>query len=188
MPTSAKHSTVFAGTADDEAALQTLIDEYESDSGTNDSIQSSPETRHLLASCPTPGYAQHETQHTGANSRCENRSGLMGRSRPKLLHSYAPVSLGHVGRHRSSKLYSPWTIFTLTIVFFLFLYIPLFTTFRESSGMYPIPGWELNTTRDPTYYVLPQYNTAIIDPVHVCENRLFLLMVVCSSASNFEIR
>lgn len=38
-------------------------------------------------------------------------------------------------RQRSSKLYSPWTIFSLTLLFLLFLYIPLFNTFRESAGM-----------------------------------------------------
>lgn len=52
----------------------------------------------------------------------------------------------------------------------------------------PIPGWELNTTRDTVYYVLPQYNTTLIAPVRVCDERLLLLMVVCSSASNFDIR
>lgn len=35
---------------------------------------------------------------------------------------------------RSRLLYSPWTVFTITILFFLLLYIPLFT-FRDTTGM-----------------------------------------------------
>lgn len=55
----------------------------------------------------------------------------------------------------------------------------------------PIPGWDKNTTRDTTNYVLPHLNTTLIDPAHVCTltpNKIFLLIVVCSSSVNFDIR
>lgn len=42
--------------------------------------------------------------------------------------------LGTTSSRRSRLLYSPWTVFTITILFFLLLYIPLFT-FRDTSGM-----------------------------------------------------
>lgn len=52
----------------------------------------------------------------------------------------------------------------------------------------PIPGWEKNITRETSFYVLPLMNTTIIDPMHICAEKLFLLIVVCSSSVNFEIR
>lgn len=45
------------------------------------------------------------------------------------------VGLGPaIGGRRSRILYSPWMVFTITILFLLMLYIPLFT-FHDSSGM-----------------------------------------------------
>ncbi|XP_055615968.1 uncharacterized protein LOC129762027 [Toxorhynchites rutilus septentrionalis] len=62
-----------------------------------------------------------------------------------------------------------------------------------------IPGWSVNTSRLTVNYVLPSENTTIIDPLNVCateerngdgnENeKVFLLIVVCSSARNFDAR
>lgn len=52
-----------------------------------------------------------------------------------LGSSVSSFGLGPVSSSRRSRLlYSPWTVFTITILFFLLLYIPLFT-FRDSSGM-----------------------------------------------------
>uniref|UniRef100_A0A182NR88 RING-type E3 ubiquitin transferase n=1 Tax=Anopheles dirus TaxID=7168 RepID=A0A182NR88_9DIPT len=62
-----------------------------------------------------------------------------------------------------------------------------------------IVGWGLNTSRQTIDYVLPYENTTIIDPLNVCSTeeragladeseKVYLLIVVCSSASNFEAR
>uniref|UniRef100_A0A182RQM3 Uncharacterized protein n=1 Tax=Anopheles funestus TaxID=62324 RepID=A0A182RQM3_ANOFN len=62
-----------------------------------------------------------------------------------------------------------------------------------------IVGWGLNTSRETIDYVLPYENTTLIDPLNVCtteersglveeSEKVFLLIVVCSSANNFEAR
>uniref|UniRef100_A0A9I3FHC2 Uncharacterized protein n=1 Tax=Anopheles epiroticus TaxID=199890 RepID=A0A9I3FHC2_9DIPT len=62
-----------------------------------------------------------------------------------------------------------------------------------------IAGWGLNTSRETMDYVLPYENTTLIDPLNVCSTeersglveeseKVFLLIVVCSSAHNFEAR
>lgn len=62
-----------------------------------------------------------------------------------------------------------------------------------------IAGWGLNTSRATVDYVLPEENTTLIDPLNVCtteersglveeSGKVFLLIVVCSSARNFEAR
>ncbi|XP_052902642.1 uncharacterized protein LOC128310129 isoform X1 [Anopheles moucheti] len=62
-----------------------------------------------------------------------------------------------------------------------------------------IAGWGLNTSRATIGYVLPYENTTLIDPLNVCtteersglveeSEKVFLLIVVCSAAPNFESR
>lgn len=51
-----------------------------------------------------------------------------------------------------------------------------------------LPDWGYNTSRNLADYVLPDNNTVILEPQHVCQNKLFLLVVVCSSIQNFAIR
>lgn len=62
-----------------------------------------------------------------------------------------------------------------------------------------IAGWSVNTSRSTINYVQPAENTTIIDPLNICtteertgdasENeKVFLLIVVCSSSMNFEAR
>lgn len=53
-----------------------------------------------------------------------------------------------------------------------------------------VQGWSHNTSREATDYVLPNENTTIIEPPNLCREpeSIFLLIVCCSSASNFEAR
>lgn len=51
-----------------------------------------------------------------------------------------------------------------------------------------ISGWDRNTTRDTATYVYPYVNTTLIEPVNVCNDKLFLLVIICSSAVNYETR
>ncbi|XP_039451236.1 beta-1,3-galactosyltransferase 2-like [Culex pipiens pallens] len=69
----------------------------------------------------------------------------------------------------------------------------------EKGRVGTIAGWSANTSRQTAHYVLPAENTTVIDPVNVCsaeertgeglENeKVFLLIVVCSAPRNFEAR
>ncbi|XP_055524830.1 uncharacterized protein LOC129718261 [Wyeomyia smithii] len=69
----------------------------------------------------------------------------------------------------------------------------------EKGRVGTIVGWSVNTSRQTVNYVLPAENTTLLEPLNVCsteersgddgENeKVFLLIVVCSSASNFEAR
>lgn len=69
----------------------------------------------------------------------------------------------------------------------------------EKGRVGTIAGWSANTSRQTIHYVLPAENTTVIDPLNVCtaeertgdglENeKVFLLIVVCSAPRNFEAR
>lgn len=69
----------------------------------------------------------------------------------------------------------------------------------EKGRVGTIAGWSANTSRQTINYVLPAENTTVIDPLNVCtaeertgeglENeKVFLLIVVCSAPRNFEAR
>lgn len=54
-----------------------------------------------------------------------------------------------------------------------------------------VAGWSLNTSRETSDYIFPNENTTIIEPPTLCRESdplIFLLIVVCSSANNFEAR
>lgn len=57
-------------------------------------------------------------------------------------------------------------------------------------GRREVAGWSLNTSRETTDYILPNENTTLIEPPTLCRETdpIFLLIVVCSSATNFEAR
>lgn len=82
-------------------------------------------------------------------------------------------------------------IFFLTIVFLVLLsiHILIFNNVKIYSRR-EVPGWSHNTSRETTDYILPNDNTTIIEPPTLCRepDPIFLLIVVCSSASNFEAR
>lgn len=53
-----------------------------------------------------------------------------------------------------------------------------------------LSGWSKNTSRYVPYYILPNQNTTLIDPIHICGTHkpILLLVIVCSSPINFEKR
>lgn len=127
-------------------------DEEEEDDDDYPEPTSTSETRHLIAAADDtragnqrpPTHLDDISATASAVKPLERRHRTTaGHGRPRRMHAYASGSTGKVttaGRLRrqqrsASKLYSPLTVFTLTIVFLLFLYIPLFNTFHESSGM-----------------------------------------------------
>lgn len=79
----------------------------------------------------------------------------------------------------------------ICILFFSFLYIPLFHTVTKRRSV-ALPGWWTNISRNVENYVFPNKNTTIIDPNYVCDSRnnekLFILIVVCSATKHFDAR
>jgi hypothetical protein len=82
-------------------------------------------------------------------------------------------------------------ILFLTIVFLLLLsiHILIFNNVKIY-GRREVEGWSHNTSRATTDYILPNENTTLIEPPTLCRepDPIFLLIVVCSSANNFEAR
>lgn len=57
-------------------------------------------------------------------------------------------------------------------------------------GRREVEGWSHNRSRETTDYILPNENTTLIEPPTLCRepDPIFLLIIVCSSANNFEAR
>uniref|UniRef100_A0A182XAH5 Hexosyltransferase n=1 Tax=Anopheles quadriannulatus TaxID=34691 RepID=A0A182XAH5_ANOQN len=79
------------------------------------------------------------------------------------------------------------------------VFMNIISTGNDRGRVGTIAGWGLNTSRATVDYVLPEENTTLIDPLNVCtteersglveeSGKVFLLIVVCSSARNFEAR
>lgn len=50
-------------------------------------------------------------------------------------------------------------------------------------------GWDLNTTRDTSVYLMPDQHTALLEPRVVDRaKRYLLLVIVCSAVENFHTR
>lgn len=62
--------------------------------------------------------------------------------------------------------------------------------YSQPNRIYAVSGWEPNVPRDVSQYVLPGQKTTVRDIVSICtdDNDIFLLVVVCSAAGNFEAR
>lgn len=94
-------------------------------------------------------------------------------------------------RRKSSANSMRHRILFISIVFFVLLsiHILIFNHVKIYSRR-EVAGWSQNTSRETTDYILPNDNTTLIEPLMLCREPepIFLLIVVCSSASNFEAR
>lgn len=52
----------------------------------------------------------------------------------------------------------------------------------------PLTDWGVNISRNITHYILPDNDTTLIEPRNICEQKLFLLIIVCSGLQNFVAR
>ncbi|CAH2056547.1 unnamed protein product, partial [Iphiclides podalirius] len=84
---------------------------------------------------------------------------------------------------------------TAMILFCVLLYIPVYNRANDQVPKPAVAGWSIHTNRDTKIYVQPENVTTIHEPKDVCpkrnrreKNKLFLLIVVCSSTVNFEQR
>ncbi|XP_017471587.1 PREDICTED: beta-1,3-galactosyltransferase 1-like isoform X2 [Rhagoletis zephyria] len=75
----------------------------------------------------------------------------------------------------------------LAPIILLMLYMPLYPNWHIQRQA-ALLDWGYNTSRNIADYVLPDNNTVILEPQHGCNNKLFLLVIVCSSIQNFAIR
>ncbi|KAG4073252.1 hypothetical protein HA402_008598 [Bradysia odoriphaga] len=97
----------------------------------------------------------------------------------------------HKNRRRERKHCNPCPTLGIVLMCILVsLYIFLYNVYTSNSParVVAISGWDRNTTRDTASYVFPDNNTTIIEPLNVCNDKLFLLVIVCSSAVNHETR
>lgn len=80
-------------------------------------------------------------------------------------------------------------IFSSIFVLLLFIHLIIFSNVKINIKK-EVAGWSKNTSRDIADYILPNLNTTLIDSnvCHANEDPLLLLIVVCSSADNFDAR
>lgn len=101
------------------------------------------------------------------------------------------VSVVERRRRKPSNTNMRHRILFLSIVFLVLLsiHILIFNNVKIYSRR-EVQGWSQNTSRETTEYILPNENTTLIEPPFLCRepDPIFLLIVVCSSASNFEAR
>lgn len=65
------------------------------------------------------------------------------------------------------------------------------TLLSHPSRIYIVSGWEPNQTRNVSDYIFPEKNTIITDAINICnknDGNIFLLIIVSSSAENFDAR
>lgn len=81
---------------------------------------------------------------------------------------------------------------TAMILFCVLMYIPVYNKASDQLTKESVVGWSKQTNRDTKIYVQPNNVTVIVEPKTVCntneKNKLFLLIVVCSSTVNFDSR
>ncbi|XP_060808628.1 uncharacterized protein LOC106131756 isoform X2 [Amyelois transitella] len=84
---------------------------------------------------------------------------------------------------------------TAMIMFCVLMYIPVYNRANTQLPKVLVAGWSIDSNRDTRIYVQPNNVTIIHEPNDVCpkstrdkKNNLFLLIIVCSSTTNFEER
>ncbi|XP_063835581.1 uncharacterized protein LOC135084772 [Ostrinia nubilalis] len=120
---------------------------------------------------------------------------------PKALPrcaSYTQASEPHGPRERRSAVTALAKCFLFSAAMILFcalLYIPAYNRASDQLPKGLVAGWSVHTNRDTKIYVQPNNVTLIHEPKDICskldrnkKNKLFLLIVVCSSTTNFERR
>ncbi|XP_028173958.1 uncharacterized protein LOC114362691 [Ostrinia furnacalis] len=118
--------------------------------------------------------------------------------RHRRYASYTQASEPHGPRERRSAVTALAKCFLFSAAMILFcalLYIPAYNRASDQLPKGLVAGWSVHTNRDTKIYVQPNNVTLIHEPKDICskldrnkKNKLFLLIVVCSSTTNFERR
>lgn len=96
-----------------------------------------------------------------------------------------------VGRRRKTSNMRHRLLFIIAVFLILLsIHILIFNLNVKIYSRREVEGWSQNTSRETSFYILPTINTTLIDPPALCHEPepIFLLIVVCSSPSNFEAR
>lgn len=155
----------------------------------------------------------NSVQYFNANS---NRNGIGGKTRSKQIvvngKTYYPYKIRNLSDIRTIRSFRKKCLFLVIVSLVILTQIGLALHYVEQIGIgkfynfsicntglngvslfaraATIPGWDRNTTRDIPYYILPHLNTTLIEPAQICTatDNILVLIVVCSSAENFENR
>ncbi|KAK5647228.1 hypothetical protein RI129_002120 [Pyrocoelia pectoralis] len=76
-----------------------------------------------------------------------------------------------------------WLLVTCFICALIFLIVYIY-----EERMATIDGWSKTTSRDAAVYINPTYSTLLTKPKNLCPLHTYLMIIVCSSPSNFEQR
>lgn len=113
------------------------------------------------------------------------------------LYDITPMDRGD--RHSRGSTKNKIFLFIIAFGVIVTLWMGSISNGNDRGRVGTIVGWGLNTSRETVGYVLPYENTTLIDPLNVCtteersglveeSEKVFLMIVVCSSARNFEAR
>ncbi|XP_050089216.1 acetylgalactosaminyl-O-glycosyl-glycoprotein beta-1,3-N-acetylglucosaminyltransferase-like [Anopheles aquasalis] len=178
------------------------------DSVVNIDQTSLPQRHHLHQLHPEAGhsdvYRRLQDNDGGSSSSTSNDTEcttLLDESCRKHERLYDFVSASEIRHRGHSGCSKSKVFFFVTALFVFFTILVANLPFSNDHGRVgTIAGWGLNTSRLTVNYVLPHENTTVIEPLSVCmaeeprtglseeSEKVFLLIVVCSSAANFEAR
>ncbi|XP_073964711.1 uncharacterized protein isoform X2 [Choristoneura fumiferana] len=107
----------------------------------------------------------------------------------------APSPEGRARRATVTALAKFFLFCMAMIMFCVLMYIPVYNKANDQMSKGVVAGWSIHTNRDTKIYVQPNNVTTIHEPKHICpphtrnkKNNLFLLIIVCSSTTNFDQR
>uniref|UniRef100_A0A1A9WP13 Hexosyltransferase n=1 Tax=Glossina brevipalpis TaxID=37001 RepID=A0A1A9WP13_9MUSC len=74
------------------------------------------------------------------------------------------------------------------LVAFMVTWLLFLVLMDFSARHYALSDWSFEASRNMADYILPNNVTTLLEPRHVCQDKVFLLIMVCSRMSNFVLR
>ncbi|XP_031639478.1 beta-1,3-galactosyltransferase 1-like [Contarinia nasturtii] len=156
-----------------------LIDESDDDAGSDTSTQES---------CTL--VRNDSVNKTDAINR--RISNYIGDSRHSAEYNNFEMLPSHKlsRRNKYLKLFLCIFGFSSTLIILSQIYLSLYLDGSAFGLNLSVSGWDRNQSRSIPFYILPDENTTILEPSSLCKGNspILLLIVICSSADNFEIR
>ncbi|XP_055587075.1 uncharacterized protein LOC129739590 [Uranotaenia lowii] len=198
MNSSKQSSSLYVTNNGDEVSVL-LISSSDSNSASGEvhrRLQQDPDADERASISSTSNETDFDEYHS-----------LIDESQKKSAKAYAPAAILRVRARGAGNVPVPgnnctrnkFFMFCLALFGFATLLMMNLPMNNEKGRIGTISGWSANTSRQTVNYVLPGENTTVIDPFNVCSHeertgdgsereKVFLLIVVCSSAGNFEAR
>uniref|UniRef100_A0A182Y6R4 Galectin domain-containing protein n=1 Tax=Anopheles stephensi TaxID=30069 RepID=A0A182Y6R4_ANOST len=147
-------------------------------------------------------YRRFQDIDGGSNSSASNdteSTTLLDETCRKTERLYDITPMDRGDRHSRGSTKNKIFLFIIAFGVIVTLWMGSISNGNDRGRVGTIAGWGLNTSRETIGYVLPYENTTLIDPLNVCtteersglveeSEKVFLLIVVCSSARKFEAR